>query len=180
MAYDTPQRREAAARAAGADVQMQADAQRQATMRNMERSGALPSSGKVMALNGMMDIGVAKAKAGAANIARQDVENKGQARLMDAANVGRSVAGTQATQAGIGLNASRSGVASGVMPLDIANSGATLMGQGFGGARAGLAAAGGLQGQIAGINQQKDAAKDQQMGQLGSAAMNAALRYFMS
>src|SRR5262249_47611972 len=131
MAYDTPARREAAAAAAGADVGMAADAQRQATMRTMERSGAMPSSGRVMAMQGAIDIGTAKAKVAAQNKARSDVETIGAAKMADAAGLGRGVVTNQAMQAQLGVTAGNSSVANGTTPLQVAAQGAQMMGQGF-------------------------------------------------
>lgn len=147
--YDTPERRAAEAEAAGADVQMQVDAQRAATLREMQRSGVNPSSGKVMALQGSMDLGAAKAKAGASNQAVRNVEQQGYARRMDAANLGRGLASSQATSANIALNAGNSAAGSANSGLAALQSGTGTVMQGYAGAQSGLAGAANTYGSIA-------------------------------
>lgn len=178
--YDTPARREAAATAASADVGAAIAGQREATMRALERSGVSPNSGRVMALQGTADILGASAKAGAANKARREIETIGAAKKMDAAGLGRGVVSSQATQAQLGLQASSAGVTSGLAPVNVANSGATMMGQGFQGAQSALTSAGNLYGQIAGINQKTEASNSAMLGGLGQAAGTVAAAYFMS
>lgn len=168
--FDTPERREAAATAAGADVEMQMAGQRAATMRAMERSGALPTSGRVAALAGMQDVAVAKAKAGAANQARQQIETLGAAKMNDAAALGRGVVSNSATAAQLGMQAGNSSVANAQQPLAIAAQGAGLMGQGFNTNLAGQGQAGNLYGQVATIQQKNDASNAALWGALGSAA----------
>jgi hypothetical protein len=167
--YDTPARREAEAAAAAADVERLAGAQRQATMRSLERRGALPSSGRVMAMSGMMDIAAAKAKAGAANTARKQVETVGAAKRADAAALGRGVVSQGATAAQIGLQAGNSSAANAAAPVGIAASGAGLMGQGFQTGISGNNSAGSLYAQQSGI-QQKANDSSGVWGALGSVA----------
>jgi hypothetical protein len=170
MGYDTPARREAEAAAASADMERGISAQRDATTRAMGRSGALPNSGRVMAMQGMLDVGAAKAKAGAANTARTQVETIGSAKMMDAAGLGRGVIGNQGTTAGIALNAGNSAVGNGNQPVNIAAAGAGLMGQGFQAGLQGQGQAGNLYGQAANIQQRADAANTGIWGALGNAA----------
>jgi hypothetical protein len=170
--FDTPQKREAAAAAASADVEQAISGQRQATMRAMERRGALPTSGRVMAMQGMQDIGAAKAKAGAANQARQQVETMGRAMKMDAAGLGRGVVGNQSTTAGIALQAGNSAVSNGTAPVNIAAAGAGMMQQGFGTALQGQGQAGNLYGQAASIQQRANDSSGL-WGALGSVAGSA-------
>lgn len=179
MGYDTPERRQAAATAATADVQMQLAGQRGATMRAMERSGVAPNSGQVAAMQGMLDIGGAKLKAGAANAARTQVETIGAAKKMDAAGLGRGVVSNQATTAGIALNAGNSAVGNGQAPVNIAAAGAGLMGQGFQTGMQGQQQAGNLYGQVAGIQQKTDATNAAMWQSAGQAA-GAGAALFMS
>lgn len=137
--YDTPERRAAEAAKSSADVQTQVDAQRAATMREQERAGVNPASGKIMALQGSMDLGAAKAKAGAANTAVRQVETIGAAKMADAANLGRNIASSQATNASLALQQGNSSVANSNAALAAGNSGNASMQQGFSGAQAGLA-----------------------------------------
>lgn len=169
MGFDTPARREEAARAAAADVEMQFAGARQATMREMERRGALPSSGRVMALQGMQDIALAKAKVSAANGARREIESLGTARLGDVANLGRGIASNQVAQLQSGLQAGNSAVGNGQVPVNVAAAGAGIMQQGFAGAQQSMASAGSLFGQAASIQNQSIANNNQMWSGAGTA-----------
>lgn len=170
QAYDTPERRAAEAAAASADVETSIAAQRGATMRAMERSGVNPASGKVMAMAGALDIGAAKAKAGAANAAMKTVEQQGYARRMDAANLGRNIASSQGTSASIASQIGSGAVSSANAGLGAATSGQGILNSGYAGAQAGLAGAANTYSQI---NQNQIAANSSSnslWGGLGSAA----------
>lgn len=149
QAYDTTARRDAAASEAVADVGMQAELARQAQTRQQQRMGVNPASGKALALQGQMGMAEAAAKAGAANTARDKIELQGYARKMDAANLGRGLASSQATSAGVALNAGNSAVGNAGAPLTQANQAAATMGQGFNTAIQGNNSAGQLYGQVA-------------------------------
>ena len=139
-------------------------------MRAMERSGVNPASGKVMAMAGALDIGAAKAKAGAANAAMKTVEQQGYARRMDAANLGRNIASSQGTNASIASQIGAGAVGSANAALGSAASGQGILNSGFAGAQAGLAGAANTYNQI---NQNQIAAgssSNSLWGGLGSAA----------
>lgn len=129
--YDTEQRRESEAAKAAADVGMQAEVSRQSNTRQMQRMGVNPNSGKMLAIGNQMALGEAVAKAGAANKARSMVETQGYARKMDAANLGRGLASSQATSAGVALNAGNSAVTNAGVTMNQANQAAQTAGQGF-------------------------------------------------
>lgn len=152
--YDTAARRESAASEAVADVGMQAEAARQAQTRQQQRMGVNPSSGKALALQSQMGMAEALGKAGAANTARDKIELQGYARKMDAANLGRGLASSQATSAGVALNAGNSAVGNAGTPLTQANQAAATMGQGFSTAIQGNNSAGQLYGQAAQLQSQ--------------------------
>lgn len=175
MAYDTPARRESEAAAASADAERAISGQRDASTRAMERSGALPSSGRALAMQGTIDLGAAKIKAGAANTARRNVETVGAAKLADAAGVGRGVFTNNTTQAQIGLNAGNSSVANGQVPLAVTQSGAQLMGQGFQTGIQGNTSAGNMYGNIAGIQNGTSAANGQSAAAAGTAVAGIAI-----
>lgn len=142
--YDTPERRQAEADAAVSDVNQQVAAQRAASTRDLQRSGVTPEAGKMLAMQGVLDIGAAKAGAGAAAGARKGVELQGYARKMDAANLGRGLASSQATSAGVALNAGNSAVGNAQAPVAIGQqAGAGVQGA-FGQAMQGNASAGSL------------------------------------
>ena len=166
QAYDTTARRDAAASEAVADVGMQAELARQAQTRQQQRMGVNPASGKALALQGQMGMAEAAAKAGAANTARDKVELQGYARKMDAANLGRGLASSQATSAGVALNAGNSAVGNAGAPLTQANQAAATMGQGFNTAIQGNNSAGQLYGQVAQMQSQDSGL----MGALGGVA----------
>lgn len=175
-AYDTPERRAAAAQAATADVQRNVDAARSATMREMERSGVNPASGKAMAMQGSMDLGAAKLKAGAGTTAMRQVETIGSAKMADAVNLGRGIASSQGTNAALAMQMGNSSVANSHAALGAATGGSGVVQQGYSGAQAGLGSAGGLYGNIA---QQQGAAQassnSNMMSGIGSIAAMAAM-----
>lgn len=161
MAYDTPARREAAAREAMASQEIALSGARQAGARMMERRGVTPNAGRSQGLQTTLTLGAAKAKAGAANVARERVATVGAAKLADAAGLGRGVITNQGTQAQIGLSAGNSSVGNASVPLSISQQGAQLGGQGFGTALQGYQGSANTYGQIAGIQSGVDAQNSQ-------------------
>jgi hypothetical protein len=165
--YDTPERREAEAGQAVADVGIQLDSARRAQTRQQQRMGVNPNSGAALATGNQMSLGEAAVKAGAANTARDNVELQGYARKMDAANLGRNIASSQATSAGVSLNQGNSAVANANMPNAVNNQGIGVMQGGANSALGGMSNA-------AGIYQNSTAARTQAgdngaaMGALGS------------
>lgn len=166
--YDTPERRAEAAQSAGAGVEQQISAQRDATARALARSGVDPSSGKTAALMGSQDIMAAKAKAGATNAAERNVETQGWARRMDAASLGRNLASNQATSSQVATQAGSAGANTGMMPLAANQTGSSLMQTGFNGAMAGQGQAGQIYGNIA--NTQANNRNSGLLGSLGGVA----------
>ena len=147
--YDTAARRDQAAGRAMADVEQQFGNEAAQQQRAMTRMGVNPASGKFALMGNQMAMAQAAAKAGAANKARDNVELQGYARKMDAANMGRGLASSQATSAGVALNAGNSAVNNAGVPLTQANNAMATMGQGFGTAIQGNNSAGNLYGQAA-------------------------------
>ncbi len=154
QAYDTPERREAKASQATADVGMQVALAKQARDRDLMRKGVAPGSGKMLTMSNQMALGEAAAKAGAANKAREQVEVQGYARTMDAANLGRNLASNQATSAGVALNAGNSAVSNAGVPLTQSNQAVQTAGQGFNTAISANNSAGSLYGQAAQLSNQ--------------------------
>jgi hypothetical protein len=149
QAYDTTARRNQEAGAAVAEVNRQVGAQRVATQQELARSGVSPESGRAQALTSMQDIGAAKLAAGADYTARKNVEQQGHARMADAANLGRNLATTQATQQQISASAGGMSSQTGQQALGATTSGAGLMQTGFNSGLAGSQSAGNLFGQAA-------------------------------
>lgn len=147
--YDTEARRAAAAGKAMADVQQQMDAAQGQQQRQMMRMGVNPNDGRFAAMQNQTALAGALGKAKAATDARSNVELQGYARRMDAANLGRGLASSQATSAGVALNAGNSAATTGQMPLTQAQSAAQTMGQGFNTAISANNSAGNIYGTMA-------------------------------
>lgn len=152
QAYDTPERRQAAADAAVADVNSQAAQQRQATQMDLARSGVTPDSMQSQALMASGDINAARLAAGAAGAARRNVEATGYARMADAVNLGRNLPSAQATAVQTGVQAGQGALAGSQMNLAAGQSGAGLMQTGFNTAMQGQGQAGSLFGKAADID----------------------------
>lgn len=168
-AYDTPERRAAAAAKATADVQTSFDNVQGQQQRGLSRMGVNPNSGKALAINNQLGIQKALGLASAENKARTDIEVQGNARKMDAASLGRGLSSAQATSASIALNAGNSSVNNSKVAGDVTAQGNQIMTQGYSGAQAGLA---GAASTYAGITSASMKANDNSaaMGALGSVA----------
>jgi hypothetical protein len=169
-AYDTPQKRQAAADSAMADVNAGFSATGAARQRQLAASGVNPGSARAMAVMAGQDVDQAKALAGAAFGARKGVETQGFARKMDAASLGRGLASNQATSAGVALNAGNSAVNNSMQGVNAVNAGVGAMQAGYGGARQGAQVAGSLYQQNARLYSDQAAASNQALGMLGNAA----------
>lgn len=172
MAYDTPERREAEAAKARAGVGIQLSNARASSNRDLERSGVAPGSGKQLSLSSALDLGGAKAMAGADSAARKQVETVGAAKLADAANMGRGLASNQATAAGLALSSGQASTGAATTGLNTATSGSTIMNQGYAGAMAGLNSAASIYGQIANEQAGSDSGLFGALGQIGGAAIS--------
>lgn len=168
VGYDTEARRDAAAGKATADVEMSLSAQRGIAARNQQRMGVNPASGQALALENQMSIAGASMKAKAASDARTQIETVGQARKMDAANLGRGLASSQATSAGLALTAGNNSAANGQASGNITAQGNGIMTTGFAGAQQGLAGAANTYGNIASL--QSKSSDSGLAGMLGSVA----------
>lgn len=177
QAYDTPERRAAESASAVAQVEQQLAGSRAATMRDMERSGVDPSSGKMASLAGSMDLGAAKLKAGAGNAAARNVETTGRAMLADVANLGRGIASSQATTASLASSMGSQAVGSNAAALAAGQSGNAGMQQAYSTAINGYGAAGSTFGGIAKQQQAAAAAKSNDNAQLAAGAMSLAAMF---
>lgn len=86
--YDTLQRREQEAARASVDIQRQAEAARQNADQRLRSMGIDPSQMRSASLLDTQNVALAAQQAGAANAARQQVEDRGRAMRADALNVG--------------------------------------------------------------------------------------------
>jgi hypothetical protein len=175
MGYDTPGRREAAAGQAMADVGSQFALSGDAAARDAAARGVDPSSGNFAATLARQAISEAAAKAAAGNTARDRVETVGNARLMDAAGLGRGVVSNQATQAQIGLSSGNSSVNNANVPNMVNQQGANLMQQGFNTGIAGNASAGQMNLGAANAQSGVDAANGQTAMGAGTAVAGIAM-----
>lgn len=112
--FDTPEKREAAAAAAMADLNAGFANTRGQNERAMSRSGVNVSSGKALALGDEAVLRQATGLAGAANGARKQTELQGYARKMDAIGLGKGIIGNQATQAGLAIQSGNSAVSNAI------------------------------------------------------------------
>lgn len=147
--YDTPERRQAAADAAAADVQTAADTQMEAMNRNLTRAGVAPGSGASLALQQQGALTTAKMSAGAQNNARKEVENTGYTRMVDAASLGRNLPASQVNASNSGVQAGNSSTASSQAGLAAATSGSDMLAKGFDTAMSGYKGSGQLYSQMA-------------------------------
>jgi hypothetical protein len=147
--YDTPAKRQAAAEAAMADVNKGFSTQRSAASRRLAAEGIDAGSMRAMTAQTGMDVDQALGQAGAAYKARQGVETQGFARRMDAASLGRGLASSQATSAGVALNAGNSAATNASQPVNNSQRATGTYGAGFGTAISGNSSAGNLYGQAA-------------------------------
>ena len=169
-AYDTPERQTAAAGAAMGDVAQQFTMQKDATNRDLMRRSVNPNSGKFVGLNNQMSMGQAMAEAQAAKQARDKVETVGRAMKMDAASLGRGLASSQATSAGLALNAGNSATTNAGTPLQQSLNSNSVMNNGFNTAISGNNSAGQIYGNIAGIQQKANESSNSGLGMLGNIA----------
>ncbi len=149
--YDTAARREQKAGQAVAGVNTQIDNARTAMRERMAARGVDLGGGNMIAQEAAMAVQGGAAAAAAANKAREDVELQGYARKMDAANLGRGLASSQATSAGVALNAGNSSVGNAQVPVSIGNQATQSVQSGIQQAIGGNASAGSLYNAAAGI-----------------------------
>lgn len=176
QAYDTPERREAAAGKAVADAGIQLDLAQAAQRRNLTRMGVDPSSGASLATGNQMSLGEAAVKTGAANKAREQVELQGYARKADAAQMGRGNASAQATSAGIATSTGNSAVTNSQQPNLVNNQGIGVVQSGANSALSGMSGAAGIYQNSS--NLQAQAGDNSSMwGALGSLGGAAIFKY---
>lgn len=176
QAYDTPERREAAAGKAVADAGIQLDLAQAAQRRNLTRMGVDPSSGASLATGNQMSLGEAAVKTGAANKAREQVELQGYARKADAAQMGRGNASAQATSAGIATTTGNSAVTNSQQPNLVNNQGIGVVQSGANSALSGMSGAAGIYQNSS--NLQAQAGDNSSMwGALGSLGGAAIFKY---
>lgn len=106
LAYDTEGKREQLASKAAGDVSQAFGVAREQMSRDALSRGLNPNSGRFAALNNQLSIQEALARAGSQTQARNQAEDLGYARKLDAAGMGRNLAPNASTAYGVSLNAS--------------------------------------------------------------------------
>lgn len=167
IGYDTPARRELEAGNAMSDADTQfgladAQAQRDAAARGVSD----PTGGNMGVAMARGAILKAASRSAAGNDARRKVETVGAAKMADAANLGRGIASSQGTQAGLALAAGNNAVANTNAGFIPGQQAAQTMNSTYAGAQSGLANAGQMYGDIS--KQQAAASAGDAQG-LGSA-----------
>ncbi|MFY9184370.1 MAG: tail fiber domain-containing protein [Limnohabitans sp.] len=99
-----------------ADVSAALDNQRQQTNRSMTRMSVNPNSGRFAAMQGVMDLGAATAKAGAANTGRIQAVDKSYARMGDTLNTYSGMASSAPSFYSAGTNSGNSAVTNQMTP----------------------------------------------------------------
>jgi len=137
--FDTEAKREELAGQAITDVNTAFDSARGQSARSLARVGVAPGSGRALSMENQVTTAQALAGAGAATKARRDASAEGYARRMDAVGLGKGIVGNQVTMQQVAQNGGAQAVSAAGAGVSVAQSGAGLMGQGFGGAQNGLA-----------------------------------------
>lgn len=107
--WASPERKEARALEATADVRQQAEIARDAGARRLAAAGVDPSSGRSMETMARADSSEALAAAGAGNMARRGIEQEAQAMKANAINLGKGMAVNPATSMGLSNGATSAG-----------------------------------------------------------------------
>lgn len=137
--YATPEKQQAAAAEAVADVRQQSRMGQEANARQMASMGVNPNSGRWNATSRAQETLGSLSAAGAANNARQVVRDKGLALQADAINIGKGLASSTASAYGLGLNAGNAAMGSNAGANANWHQNNQIMGQGYGGAMQGYA-----------------------------------------
>lgn len=140
--YASPEKQQAAAAEAVADVRQQGRLSTEANARTMAGMGVNPNSGRWNATSRAQDTLTGLSAAGAANTARQAIRDKGLALQADAINMGKGLASSTASAYGLGLNAGNSAMGNKTAANQAWQGNNAIMGQGFSGAMQGYAGQG--------------------------------------
>jgi hypothetical protein len=114
--YDTEANRERIAAQAAADTARAFGTAEGMTSRNLARRGVGPGSGNAMAMQNQNALSLASARAGAMTGARNQAEQIGYARKLDAVGLGRNLAGASTAAYGAATGAGSAGLSSSMAP----------------------------------------------------------------
>lgn len=150
-AWDSPTRQAQVAAEAKADVMTNASQQRAAGQRNMAAMGVNPNSGRFAGVDRSADLQTSLAAAGAQNTARNNVRSQGMALRAqgmglqaDSINIGRGLAGSAQTSAGLGVTAGSAALGSNMAAHSQWMGNNQIMAQGYQGAMNGYQAQGSI------------------------------------
>ena len=130
--YDTEANRERIAAQAAADTARAFGTAEGMTSRNLARRGVGPGSGNAMAMQNQNALSLASARAGAMTGARNQAEQIGYARKLDAVGLGRNLAGASTAAYGAATGAGSAGLSSSMAPGNQYMGGLAQAGQTYG------------------------------------------------
>lgn len=168
--FDTEAKREELAGQAQTDVNAAFAGARGQNVRSMASYGITPGSGRAMAMDNQLTAQQALASAGAKTKARRDAMAEGYARKMDAVGLGKGVIGNQVTMQQMAQNGGSAAVGAAGSGVNVSQSGAGLMGQGFAGAQSGYANQAGIYGMAQRFRSAADEQQQSAMKQIGMGA----------
>lgn len=175
--FDTDAKREQLAGEAMADVNRAFGSARGQQTRELARMGVDPSSGRALAIGEQGKVAQALELARAGTQTRQQARAEGRALKMDAIGIGRGVIGNQATMQSLAQNGGNAAVGAAGAGVNVNQSGAPLMAQGFGSAMQGYGTMSGLFGQGANFQNQANNWTNQRNSAIGS-MFGAGVDYF--
>lgn len=114
--FDTEAYREQLAQQAAADAARAFGGTQAMTARGLSRMGVTPGSGAAQAQMNQNAIALASQRAGAMTGSRQQAEQLGYARMLDAAGIGRNLPGASTAAYGAATQAGSAGLQSAMMP----------------------------------------------------------------
>ncbi|WP_034473870.1 hypothetical protein, partial [Caballeronia zhejiangensis] len=183
--YDTPEKQEAAAAQAKADVMSSAATNNAANARSMASMGINPNSGRWAGTQRSADLSTSVAAAGAMNGARQSVKDKAEAMRVNAINMGNGIAANATAASGTATTAGNSAVGNNQSGNNAFIAGTGIMNTGFNGAMSGyqgqagaLNSQYGTQVQAWGLGQQAQASSSAGMGNLIGTVAGAGIMAF--
>lgn len=162
-AYDTPEKRQAAADAAMAEVNSGFAKTGAARARELAAAGVNPGSARAMSVLAGQDVDQAGAMASAAYGARKGVEETGYNRTINAASLGRNLPANQ-------TGSTNASVSAGNGAASTSAGGAAVGTTGVAGMQAGYTGAGNLNIAAGNLQQRADDSATQLWGQLGTVA----------
>ena len=167
-AYDTPERRAAAAEAARADVDIGFSRQQAANAARLAANGINPGSARSIAAMGGAGVEAAKAGAGASYLARKGIEDTGTAMKLNAASLGRNLPAAQNASANTAINAGNSATNNATVPTALNQTAANAMNTPYQSAINAAVQSGNLYGSNAAITSRVNDSNSAAWGALGS------------